>query len=180
MAAGPIWRGIRGWRAGVAAVLAALSATPAFGIGWRPIRPFQQPKYETISAVLQLSPTHASASVSHVFVHATVGFDSTRLVVPRGLPVELLLRTPVESATGQPPDIAMCTPASFCKRHGAGRVAAAYSNCHDSGRSTMCEQTVPSPEPIFEPGRFVMTVREFKPTYARIKLRMIFIRGLGA
>jgi hypothetical protein len=180
----PIRREIRGWRTGAAAVLwpllAALSATPAFGIGWRMLGPFNQPKHETISARLHLSPSHRAASLSHRFIHATVGFDSIELVVPRGLPAELLIRTSVESLTSQPPDVHLCTPDSFCQARGVG--VAVLHRCHDSGGSTICEEKIPGrvQDPIFEPGLFVMTVREFKPTYARVSLRMVFVRGPGA
>src|ERR1700730_6151720 len=122
MAAGSIRREICGWRTGAAtmllSVLAGLSATPAFGIGSRLIGPFYQPMHETIPAVLHLSPSHRSTSIAHRFIHATVGFDSIKLVVPRGLPAELLIRTSVESLTSQPPDIHLCTPDSFCRARG--------------------------------------------------------------
>jgi hypothetical protein len=109
-----------------------------------------------------------------------VGFDSIRLVVPRGLPAELLIRTSVESLTLQPPDVGLCTPDSFCRARGVG--VAILHRCHDSGGSTICEEKIPGrvQERIFEPGLFVMTVREFKPMYARVSLRMVFIRGPGA
>jgi hypothetical protein len=184
MAAGPIRREICGWRAGAAAVLlsvlAGLSATPAFGIGLRLIGPFYQPRHETVSAVLHLSPSHRSASISHRFIHATVGFDSMRLVVPRGLSAELLIRTSVESLTSQPPDVTLCTPDSFCRARGVG--TAVLHKCRDSGGSTICEEKIPGrvQNPIFEPGLFVMTVREFKPTYAQVSLRVVFVRGPGA
>jgi hypothetical protein len=175
---------MRGWRAGAAAVLlsalAGLSAAPAFGIGLRLIGPLYQPRHETISAVLQLSPSHRSASISRRFIHATVGFDSITLVVPRGLPAELLIRTSVESRTSQPPDVALCTPDSFCRARGVGRLV--LQQCRDSGDSTICEEKIPGSvqDPIFEPGLFVVTVREFKPAYARISLRMVVVRAPGA
>jgi hypothetical protein len=183
-AAGPIRREIRGWRTGAAVVLwsllAALGATPAFGIGWRMLGPFNQPQRETISALLHLSPSHRSASISHRFIHATVGFDSIKLVVPRGLPAELLIRTSVESLTSQPPDVHLCAPDRFCRTRGVG--VAVLHRCHNSGGSTICEEKIPGriQDPIFEPGRFVMTVRQFKPTYARVILRAVFVRGPGA
>jgi hypothetical protein len=161
-------------------VLAGLSAAPAFGTGSRLIGPFNQPRHEAIFVVLHLSPSHRSASISHRFTQASVGFASIRLVVPRGLSAELLIRTSVESLTSQPPDVSLCTPDSFCRAQGVG--VAVLHQCHDSDDSTTCEEKIPSrvQDPIFEPGLFVMTMREFKPTNAQVSLRIVFIRGLGA
>lgn len=173
-------RRLRTRSAGVVAsgfILAALLATPASAIGQRVPGQSQQPKREAVSAVFQLTPRHRSASISHEFVHATVGFYSTRLVVPRGLRAQLLIRTSVESLTGQPPDVALCTPHRFCRARGLlGR-----DQCHDSHRLTICEQKNPpeARDPIFPPGRFTLTVREFDATTSLVSLKAVFIRGYG-
>jgi hypothetical protein len=158
-------------------IVAALLAMPASGIGQRLAGRSQQAKRETVSAVFQLTPRHRSASISHEFVHATVGFYSTRLVVPRGLRAQLLIRTSVESLTRQPPDVALCTPHRFCRARGLR----GPNQCHDSGRSTICEQNNPpeARDPIFPPGRFTLTVREFDPKTSLVSLKAVFIRGYG-
>lgn len=134
-------------------------------------------KRAKISAVFRLTPSHRLASISHRFDHATVGFSSTRLVVPRGLPAELLIQTSVESITRQPPDLALCTPASFCRSRGL----AVQHQCRDSGSFTVCEEKNPpgARDAIFPPGRFVLRVREFAPKIARVSLKAVFIRGFG-
>jgi hypothetical protein len=162
---------------GSTVVAVALLPTPAAGIGQRFRGLSQQPRREAISRVFQLTPRHRSARISHEFIHATVGFYSTRLVVPHGLPAELLLQTSIESSTGQPPDVALCTPALFCRSRGV----VVHSRCHDRGSTTICEETNPprAREPIFPPGRFCLLVREFARRNARVSLRAIFIRGFG-
>ena len=158
-------------------VIAALLATPASAGGRRVPDPSQQLRRETISAVFQLTPCHRSASISHKFVHATVGFYSIGLVVPRGLRAELLIRTSVESLTGQPPDVALCTPDRFCRT----RRLHVGVQCHDRRRWTICEQRNPpeARDPIFPPGRFTLTVHEFDPKSSRASLEAVFLRGYG-
>lgn len=167
-------RGTR-WAGAASVVVAVLLATPASGIAQRLAGQSQQPKREAVSVVFQLTPRHRAASVSHEFVHATVGFYSTRLVVPRGLRAQLLIRTSVESLTGQPPDVALCTPHRFCRARGL----LARDQCHDSRRSTICEQKNPpeARDPIFPPGRFTLTVREFDAKTSLVSLKAVFIRG---
>jgi hypothetical protein len=137
----------------------------------------QQFRHETVAAVFRLTPHHRLASINHDFVLATVGFYSRRLVVPRDLRAELLIRTSVESLTAQPPDVALCTPERFCRTRGL----LARPQCHDSGRWTICEQTNPATarDPIFPPGRFTLTVREFEAKHARVSFKVVFIRGYG-
>ena len=178
-------RELRQWRrrtrsAGVVAssvIVAALLAMPPSGSGQRLAGRSQQPKRETVSVVFQLTPRHHSVSISHEFVHATVGFYSTRLVVPRGLPAQLLIRTSVESLTRQPPDVALCTPDRFCRT----RRLLVRGQCHDSRRSTICDQKNPpeARDPIFPPGRFTLTVREFDAKTSLVSLKAVFIRGYG-
>ena len=157
-------------------VVAALLATPASASGRVSDLP-QQLRRETISAVFQLTERHRSASVGHEFVHSTVGFYSTRLVVPRGLRAELLIRTSVESLTGQPPDVTLCTPERFCSTRGL----LVRNQCHDRGRWTICEQNNPpeARDPIFPPGRFTLTVRELNAKNSQVSLKAVFIRGYG-
>ena len=158
-------------------VIAALLATPASASGQRVPDPSQQLRRETISALFQLTQRHRSASISHEFVHATVGFYSIRLVVPRGLRAEFLIRTSVESLTGQPPDVALCTPDRFCR----ARRPHMGDQCHDRRRWTICEQRNPreARDPIFPPGRFTLTVHEFEPKSSRASLKAVFLRGYG-
>src|SRR5439155_26558612 len=108
---------------------------PAFGLRQALLGLLDQPEHQTISTVLHLNPGHRSASMSHLFIHATVGFGSMKMVVPRGLPAELLIRTSVESLTSQPPDVHLCTPDSFCRARGVG--VAILHQYHDSGLVTI-------------------------------------------
>jgi hypothetical protein len=83
----------------------------------------------------------------------------------------------VESLTGQPPDVTLCTPDRFCRTRGLS----VRHRCHDHGRSTVCEQNNPpeARDPIFPPGRFTLTVREFDAKTSRVSLKAVFIRGYG-
>lgn len=156
-------------------IVAVLLVTPASG--QRLAAQSQRPRREAVSAVFRLTPRHRSASISHEFIHATVGFYSIRLVVPRGLRAQLLIRTSVESLIGQPPDVALCTPHRFCRARGL----LLRDECHDSGRSTICEHKNPpeAQDPIFPPGRFTLTVREVDAKTSSASAKAVFIRGYG-
>jgi hypothetical protein len=124
---------------------------------------------------LRLSPASRSASWSHFFAHADTGLESLELVAPRGIRLELLVRTPVEAATGAPPDVAFCTPRSVC-----GAADGIADRCRDSGRAERCRLRAPSGDPAFQQGRWTLSVRGFGARSATVKLRAVFVRGLGA
>jgi hypothetical protein len=158
-------------------IVALLLLMPSPVSGQRFRSTSQQFRRERVAAVFRLTPHHRSSSISHDFIGATVGFYSKRLVVPRGLRAELLIRTSVESLTGQPPDVALCTPERFCRARGL----LARPQCHDTGRWTICQETNPptARDPIFPPGPFTLTVQEFEAKRAGVSFKVVFIRGYG-
>ena len=163
----------------VVVVVAAILATPAIGIGSRLLDLFSQPRHETVTATVSLTPTRRSVSVSHSFDHNT-GFARVRLVVPSGVGAELLIKTPVEVATGQRADVSLCTPQSHCTSlWRRTRGSRAWFTCQSTAVETICEERVPSSEQdaIFPPGSYVFTVREFAPKTARISIAVTFLRG---
>lgn len=143
-----------------------LAAPPSFG------KPRYQPRRLPLSAILRLTPTHRSASVSRSFGDASSGIDSLRLVLPRGLHLELLIRNPVEVASAQPASKMLCTPYRLCRDPGRTGLRL----CHDSRRRTICAYTTDG-GPAFQPGRWVLTLRELAPRRARVALRVVFIAG---
>lgn len=141
----------------------------------QPLRGVDRPKRQIVSALLRLTPRHPSASVSRRFLYASLGIESLRLTLPRHLHAELLIRNPAESASRQPASRMLCMPFSSC--HDRGRTALRF--CHDSGSHTICAYRSDGGA-VFQPGRFVLTVRELEPRSARVSLRVVFVRGPGA
>jgi hypothetical protein len=164
-------------RLAAGAALLAAAATASGTLAAARAAPKTAPRREAVTAVVRLTRAHRSASVSHVFVGADVGFAAKELVVPRGLPAELLIRTSVQTLTGQPPSIALCTPRRFCRARGL----AVRHECHAARDVTICRETVPpsTQEAIFPQGRFTLTVREFRGADARARVRVVFVRGVG-
>jgi hypothetical protein len=161
------------------AVLAAIVAAPAVGIGSRLFVLFSQPRHETVPATVALTPTKRSVSVSHRFDRKT-GFARVRLVLPRGVGAELLIKTPIEVATRQRADVSLCTPQRYCTSlWRRARGTRAWFTCRSTAAQTVCESRVPSSEQvaIFPPGAYVFTVREFAPKTAHASMAITFVRG---
>jgi hypothetical protein len=159
----------------VAFVVVGAVATSASGGSHSSQAILDEPKREIVEAVFHLTPARRLASISRFFVHADVGMEAFRLVVPRGLHVELLSRNPVLSASGQPASKMLCTPYRLCRD--PGRTHLQY--CRNAGPKTICSYATEA-RPIYPQGRWVLTVREFDPRRARVTLRVVFVRGPGA
>jgi phage tail protein X len=133
-------------------------------------------RYDTVSATVRLTPSRPVARISRVFDHNT-GFAETRMVLPRGVAAELLIRTPIEVVTNQPPDVHFCTPVRRCTAQGVRTIITRL--CHSSPTQTVCEERLPASEQtaIFPPGRYIFVVREFTPMSTNVALRLTFLRG---
>jgi hypothetical protein len=131
------------------------------------------PRRQVASAELHLSPAHPSASLSRRFVHADVGIASVRITLPRDLHAELLIRNPVESATGQGASTMLCVPFRACRD--AGRTALRF--CRGAQHRIVCTYRTDS-GPAFPAGPFTVTVRELASRNALVALRVVFVRGL--
>ncbi|HEX5449059.1 MAG TPA: hypothetical protein VFW85_03285 [Gaiellaceae bacterium] len=132
-------------------------------------------EHQVVTASFVLTPAHPSVSISRRFETTSVGIESLRLTLPRGMHAELLIRNPVEVATGQPPSKMLCVPFRLCRD--VGRTALRF--CHLAGSQTVCAYSTDGGA-SFTAGRFVLTVREVKPTraYAAVRLRVVFARGV--
>ncbi len=153
--------------AAVGAPLVSSATSPSLTVA-------DQPRRQVVTALLRLTPTHSSASVSRRFLYADVGIESLRLTLSRSLHAELLILNPVESATGQGPSKMLCLPFRLC--HDPGQTALRF--CRDSGQHTICAYRTDAGA-VFQAGRFVVTVRELDSRSARVNLRVVFVRGPG-
>jgi hypothetical protein len=166
------------WRRfGAMAVVVVALATEVGGASSassRSSRLADQQRREVVTALLRVSPSRPSASLSRRFVHADVGIESLRLTLPRDLHAELLIRNPVEALTGQPPSTMLCVPFRLC--HDAGQTALRF--CRTSGTHTICAYSTDAGA-VFRAGRFVVTLRELVPQPALALVRVVFVRGLG-
>jgi phage tail protein X len=160
----------------VTVAIAAALVTPGLGVGSRLLSLFSGPRYDTFSLVARLIPARPVVRISRVFDHNT-GFARTRMVLPRGVAAELLIRTPIEVATSQPADVHLCTPARRCSADGVRSIITRL--CHSARTQTICEERLPAEkqDAIFPPGRYVFIVREFTPKTADVALDLTFLRG---